>query len=147
MHLDNWPGTRAVSPVVGVVLLVAVTVVLVAVVGVSVFGASDQPQRDVEVQFSVAYDDGTVAITHRGGDSIESSRLTVTGTLGADSNVGRWHNLPAASPTDPNGEVSAGDSVTLGLGGPDVPASYELRVVYSRADSSVVVARDSGPAA
>ena len=39
---DESDGTRAVSPVIGVILMVAITVILAAVIGTFVLGLGDQ---------------------------------------------------------------------------------------------------------
>ena len=73
-------GDRGVSPVIGVILMVAITVILAAVIGSFVLGIGG----DVEAapQASLSYDgDGT--IVHQGGDDLSSVNLSVKG----DSNV------------------------------------------------------------
>lgn len=75
---------RGVSPVLGVILLVAVTVVLAGVVGSALFGtagemSSDRP--DVRLTFDPS-GPGNVTMTHAGGERLESSRVTETDSLG-----------------------------------------------------------------
>jgi len=71
---------RGVSPVIGVILMVAITVILAAVIGAFVLGLGDQvsnsaPQASFEFDFD---DDRNATITHGGGDDIDGSTLTVT---------------------------------------------------------------------
>ena len=78
---------RAVSPVVGTLLLTAVTVVIVAVLlttlgsaslGGAAFGQdSADPTRFVRLSADVS-PDGRVLLTHEGGDPIDVSAVTVT---------------------------------------------------------------------
>ena len=69
---------RAVSPVIGVILMVAITVILAAVIGTFVLGLGDslgdsQPSAQVDAEFS----DGNLTFEHNGGDRIDSGDLTV----------------------------------------------------------------------
>jgi flagellin-like protein len=86
----------AVSPVIGVILMVAITVILAAVIGTFVLGLGDQvsnsaPQASFDFEFSDTGNNGYggsgddyVNITHTGGDTIEASALSVSGD-GANS--------------------------------------------------------------
>ena len=70
----------AVSPVIGVILMVAITVILAAVIATFVLGLGDNlsntaPQANFEFDYDSA---GDVTITHTGGDAIENARLSVT---------------------------------------------------------------------
>ncbi|PSQ66380.1 MAG: type IV pilin [Halobacteriales archaeon SW_9_67_24] len=86
---------RAVSPVIGVVLMIAVVVILAAVVGAfatGVFGGqSDAPQA------AFSYDSGD--LTMDSGENIPSEQLTVT-TDGTEAS-GSWSG---------SGDVTAGDT-------------------------------------
>lgn len=50
LHSDE----RAVSPVIGVILMVAITVILAAVIGAFVLGIGDDVQQDVQAGVSVS---------------------------------------------------------------------------------------------
>ena len=72
--------TRAVSPVIGVVLMIAIAVILAAVVGTVVLAMGNEPVSTPQASFSFEYDgDDTVEITHEGGDSIALGELKVNG--------------------------------------------------------------------
>ena len=85
---------RAVSPVIGVILMVAITVILAAVIGTFVLGLGDQvesaPQASFnfqEVDVTDADNDGTLEVRHRGGDNIDTNTIEarINGqTLGDD---------------------------------------------------------------
>lgn len=64
---------RAVSPVIGVALLIAIAVVLAAVIGVVVLGigtgGADVPQAQLSAQNS----SGTLVITHDGGEALSQN--------------------------------------------------------------------------
>jgi flagellin-like protein len=69
-------NNKAVSPVIGVILMVAITVILAAAIGSSVFGqgtSQPAPQANLNIQaHGVPTDDGvaTIKIEHLGGDPI-----------------------------------------------------------------------------
>ncbi len=83
---------RAVSPVIGVILMVAITVILAAVIGTFVLGLGDQVQSTTP-QASFGFDQGTespgsgipevkeLTVTHETGDTLSESnvRLSVGG--------------------------------------------------------------------
>jgi len=61
---------KAVSPVIGVVLMVAITVILAAAIGSSVFGqgpAESAPQANIDI---IVVDGSTIKLEHLGGDTI-----------------------------------------------------------------------------
>ncbi|WP_255196501.1 type IV pilin [Halorarius litoreus] len=78
----------AVSPVIGVILMVAITVILAAVIGTFVLGLGENVQDSApQANFQFEYvqkqvtaggsmEDG-VSITHTGGEDVEASTVTV----------------------------------------------------------------------
>ena len=102
---------RAVSPVIGVILMVAITVILAAVIATFVLDLGGDQREAPQASFSLS--GGT--ITHEGGDSIPETELTVVGATG-----GTW--------TNPTGDVGAGDSYSGYTGTP-------TRVVWNDPDS------------
>ncbi len=70
---------RAMSPVIGVVLMVAITVVLAGAIGAFVFGLTPTDQSTTPVAnlaFEVT-DDDNVTISHEGGEPIELADTTL----------------------------------------------------------------------
>lgn len=70
---------RAVSPVVGVALLIAITVILAAVIGFVVLDTTDAQNAastDARMDFSGTTSSG-LTIAHAGGDAINKSNLVV----------------------------------------------------------------------
>lgn len=77
----------AVSPVIGVILMVAITVILAAVIGTFVLGLGDKVQTSTP-QAKFTFDGtntsktntpgSTLKIIHDGGDSIQASQLNIT---------------------------------------------------------------------
>jgi flagellin-like protein len=125
----------AVSPVIGVILMVAITVILAAVIGTFVLGLGDQIKTSTpSSSFSVDTADDVVAnstewdnitISHVGGDGIKSSAVNATMTVDYNFADGKdeapEHDLssPNSSKTfdvllkdlDSSDKVSAGDTV------------------------------------
>lgn len=70
---------RGVSPVIGVILMVAITVILAAVIGTFVLGLGDSlnqaPQAQLDAEANASQ---TLVISHNGGDSIPKDDLRVT---------------------------------------------------------------------
>jgi flagellin-like protein len=114
----------AVSPVIGVILMVAITVILAAVIATFVLGLGEQVS-DTAPQASFSFDveessggpdsfgtDGAqnnVTITHGGGASIDAARLSVvngTGSFGFSDTT--------SAPMYSSGDiVSAGDRIVI----------------------------------
>jgi flagellin-like protein len=65
---------RAVSPVIGVILMVAITVILAAVIGTFVLGLGQNVQSTPQASFSFDFNESAqnVNVTHTGGDTLES---------------------------------------------------------------------------
>jgi len=147
----------AVSPVIGVILMVAITVILAAVIASFVLGLGDQAQQTTpQASFAWDYDssegdagsdDGLLTITHDGGDTIQASELYIRGSGYDDGSSfsvtpdrtddGDW---TAAG----NTEIRAGNRLTVAAS-----SSYDLRVVYesTEGDNSATLAKNSGPQA
>jgi flagellin-like protein len=135
----------AVSPVIGVILMVAITVILAAVIASFVLGLGPG-QGDVTptASFSFDYDSSsnTVTITHQSGDAIKVQELYVRGT-DITSGSGTWSGS-ASTTIDGTSAVTAGDSIDVGVGS---GGDYKINVVYQAQDStkSATLASDNGP--
>lgn len=81
---------RAVSKVVGVVLLVAIAVVLAAVATAMAFGLTQEREPAPEVVLDLAYDgDGAVhQFAHDQGERLDGEKLTLRGTADPDGLAG-----------------------------------------------------------
>ena len=138
---------RAVSPVIGVILMVAITVILAAVIGTFVLGLGDQVQTTApNAQFSFDYDSGTspdpsLQVTHDGGDGIDGSELYILGDVEAHDSSGEWSAsgsmVRAGQSITVNQDETSGfswaDSVTISDG--HVEDDTEVRVVWQDSDS------------
>ena len=109
---ELFTDDSAVSPVIGVILMVAITVILAAVIGSFVLNLGGS-LNDTAPQASFGFDynasGSNVTVTHQSGDSIEAARLNVTSSSsgGLGPAVDSW-------PTT----VGAGDSATYDNGAP-----------------------------
>ena len=86
---------EAVSPVIGVILMVAITVILAAVIGAFVFGMGppeQAPQASLRVSDTDTTAD-TVTIVHDGGDAIDLNDIKLIVQVGTSRDV--WD--PAAA--------------------------------------------------
>ena len=70
---------EAVSPVIGVILMVAITVILAAVIAAFVFGMAGNIQKTKVVAASSYHDGSHIVITYQGGqDATQVSQLKVS---------------------------------------------------------------------
>lgn len=125
---------------------VAIATVVAAVVVSFVLGLGSEPVAAPEVAFDFDYDRAArdLTITHRAGDHVAATRLSVEGK-GLDA-TGTWAALGGAAGGDLGDQpaVQAGDTLTVGAR-PD----YELSLVWTAADGSTSQTLDtaSGPEA
>jgi flagellin-like protein len=78
-------NNKAVSPVIGVVLMVAITVILAAAIGSSVFGqgpSESAPQANIDI---IVVDGNTIKFEHLGGDTILLSANNTTKIMFANA--------------------------------------------------------------
>jgi len=159
---------KAVSPVIGVILMVAITVILAAVIGTFVLGLGNQVQQtspNANIAFDYTNDstDGdALQITHETGDTIDASQvnIVVSGATDAASDANSAHNWNEFTGTGAGDsdveEISAGSSITLtesnlgdGSGDPLSLSGASVRVTWSSdsGDSSATLGEWSGPEA
>ena len=101
---------RGISPVIGVILMIAITVVIATATGTLVLQlvddrTSELEAGDVEAEFSVSYGTDTVTVTHAGGDDVPADQLLLDGDVERSQRWGEY------------GDVSPGDSVTVNATG------------------------------
>jgi flagellin-like protein len=72
---------RATSPVVGTVLLIALTVIAAASVGVAVTASTADPPPSAAIETTADPETNEITVTHRGGDTIDVSELSVHITI------------------------------------------------------------------
>jgi flagellin-like protein len=163
----------AVSPVIGVILMVAITVILAAVIASFVLGLGDQASQttpQASMSWDYSGDTYNVTVTHDGGDSIKQVELFVRGdgfndsyrhdgngddslnAGGPDMDGGTSSTTSAEGPGEWPGDTSGekGDDSAVVAGDNaviHVDSDYSLRVVYQAqsGDNSATLAQDEGP--
>lgn len=106
MKLDKLFGDdRGVSPVIGVILMVAITVILAAVIGTFVLGLGDS-LGDSAPQATLQCDNG--ALIHGGGAELNGENLY---TADSDSPIG--------------GNYTAGQEIVASFGDAQAPLTWE----------------------
>jgi len=147
----------AVSPVIGVILMVAITVILAAVIASFVLGLGSQTQTTPNTAFSLDYSDnsalgtydGNLTIVHDSGDPIIDDELYLRGDNFRPASANQsWagyvdeDNATASGQTEGETAVVAGDRADL-----VADSDYEINVVFesTEGDASSTLASDEGP--
>ena len=128
----------AVSPVIGVILMVAITVILAAVIATFVLGLGEQvSQTSPNTSFSFDFEndsaaagsgvgggsDAVVTVTHSGGPNIAAEQLSIAG-----GQTAAWTDAGGFTSGD---EVSAGDSIDV-----DVDLGDRVSVVWENEEGT-----------
>jgi len=129
--LDTPDDERAVSPVIGVILMVAITVILAAVIGTFVLGLGENVESAPQASFDFNNINSTATeIEHRGGDTIDGNEIEI--------------RVNGTAPDNPiiNGSFSAGQSVTIQEGdytdeNPGDPGA-EIRIVTTGERNNII---------
>jgi flagellin-like protein len=138
---ELFTDDSAVSPVIGVILMVAITVILAAVIGSFVLNLGGSlndtaPQASFGFDYNDTANPSTVDITHQSGDTIESERLNVTASGSTSlSSISSW-----------SGTVGAGDSATYQLGTGNW-SGETVRVVWNseNGENSATLSQSTAP--
>jgi len=117
---------RGVSPVIGVILMVAITVILAAVIGTFVLGLGDSLQTTPQLSTSVSdagddyagdtADSTAFVITHNNGDSVDVSDVKI---VVRDDNNAEVATFEADSWTD-TGDGADSETLQATLDGSDL---------------------------
>lgn len=141
---------RGVSEVIAVVLMVAITIVVAALVGGFVFGLDNNSSPSPATTFTISYDEvnDKLTIQHETGDQIFPGELHIRGDCdGCDQSVDQawvdYTNAPASGSIDGKSAVASGDSLTL----TGVNSAYDIVVVWQpeKGDVSAMLESDEGP--
>ncbi|MUV58386.1 type IV pilin [Halogeometricum sp. CBA1124] len=125
----------AVSPVIGVILMVAITVILAAVIGTFVLnlgGSVSQTTPQASFGFDYASDGQSFLVTHETGDTIDLTSATVNVT--GDGYTQTWSG----------NSISAGDSenvTTAYTSG----ATYRVTWVSESGENSATLSESTAP--
>jgi len=147
---------RAVSPVIGVILMVAITVILAAVIGGFVLGLGGNLQQTPQAQLSADVapssagntGDGVLRINHGGGDSLESGSYEVRikrnsgsfvtviedSTTNAGSTDGTDIQVVGGYP----GEFGVGDRITIEETAGTRTGTYTVQIIHTPSEGIVL---------
>ena len=139
----------AVSPVIGVILMVAITVILAAVIAAFVLGLGDSSEVGPSVSFSYDYTgenvagpgDGVLVITVSSGDEFSAENVAFQGEVPQAGD--NWYEHANNPSVGPGSSVTAGDRATL----ENLTDEFELDIVWTSddgSDSSIISTRN-GP--
>ena len=148
---DLLTDDDAVSPVIGVILMVAITVILAAVIAAFVLGLGDTNDVAPNTSFEYDYTDiqasgggtGSLDVRVRSGDTFDSDRITFNGeSLGSDDGAS-WTDTD----NDLSGtasDISSGADVTLSDIGSE---SFLLEITWTSEEggTSSVISTREGP--
>jgi len=118
---------RGVSPVIGVILMVAITVILAAVIGTFVLGLGESLEQAPQAQLDAeATGSQELTISHNGGDTIPEGDIRVT--------------IEGASDETPSGDdFSVGGSLVFGSLGSTVEGSdAQVQVIHEPSESIIL---------
>jgi flagellin-like protein len=110
---------EAVSPVIGVILMVAITVILAAVIAAFVFGMAGNIQKTKVVAATATRADGsTISVTYQGGQDA-NSLISICWTVNGN-NAAMWTNAGNAIKVGNTSTIPAnqvGKDHIIGVGG------------------------------
>jgi len=116
---------RGVSPVIGVILMVAITVILAAVIGTFVLGLGDSLEQAPQAQLDAEINaDDELQITHNGGDALPEGDLDLTINGGA-----------AEGYFTSGSEFTVGQSQDTNIA---VTSTDRIRIIHTPSDSIIL---------
>lgn len=141
-----------VSSVLGVVLMVAVTIILAAVIGTFVLGIGSEltdSSPSASWEFSENVNDSAggqsdVVVLHGGGDDVDPSNLEVTVDGETVYRNGNTVNPSNYTVRDSNFDdpVTTGDRLVINDSGYDLQSGDMVRLIWNNGDSSGILAEE-----
>ncbi len=163
----------AVSPVIGVILMVAITVILAAVIASFVLGLGGNQQATPTASFTFDYtqqgqdsnenadgdnDYNYLSMTHDGGDTIKASELYIRGSGVGNENIDSASDVTADNQWEDGDETwpatatstTKGDESAVAAGDriyTSAQSDYDVRIVWQPGggDTSATLGQDTGP--
>ena len=126
---------RAVSPVIGVILMVAITVILAAVIGTFVLGLGDslgdnQPTAQIDLDTT----SDQIVLEHAGGDRIPSEELEIRVNNKTDTGADITFN----SENEFDQAFSVGDQATASYSsGSGTDTVLRIQIIHTPSDSII----------
>ncbi|ELZ39322.1 flagellin domain-containing protein [Halorubrum saccharovorum DSM 1137] len=151
---------RAVSPVIGVILMVAITVILAAVIGTFVLGLGDQlgdstPQASFDIDGVDTAGNGTIDVSKTGGQDLAFSDLRVVvetngssteydlAEISAEDN---WRTADTAVVNANDTELTVRGGTATGTGYVNIGPGDDITVTIVHKPSGGTVARPTATA-
>ncbi|WP_396611913.1 type IV pilin [Haloferax sp. S1W] len=144
----------AVSPVIGVILMVAITVILAAVIGTFVLGLGDQvSETSPQASFSFDYVDNgtndTLQVTHDSGEAITADSVNLSSSVTfqeytSSGLVDSANDSKTFEVMNVSGDVTAGNSVNV-AGGDFNSATFRIVWTAESGSTSATLQKWSGP--
>ncbi|GAA0665417.1 type IV pilin N-terminal domain-containing protein [Natronoarchaeum mannanilyticum] len=105
---------EAVSPVIGVILMVAITVILAAVIGAFVLDIGGSQEAAPQAQYGWSNSSGDILLDHNGGEDLNNNTLSIqtSGSATAQS-FASGGSFTAGDTMQAATSFKEGDSVTL----------------------------------
>lgn len=136
---------KALSPVIGIVFIIAIILILLSVVGTLVFEINEEVSEAPQVQLSVsdAPDDATSTsgelfiIQHEGGDTISTSSIHLIIRNKNGNDINKDMNFTDFSQTE---RMSVSDSVTIFDANNQITPGTKLniRIIHRPSDSTLL---------
>lgn len=136
---DQIRYDRAVSPVIGVILMVAITVILAAVIGTFVLGiapsddAAPTAQLSLDNESDALGNEHALIIQHGGGDTVNLEEFSV---LVTDSDGQETYNLADVGSVDTSFEPGERETIAHGVFNEGVGENHENAEVLLRHNPS-----------
>jgi len=119
---------KGVSPVIGVILMVAITVILAAVIASFVFSISPPTAKAPNVGLRALGGDKMIIIEHIGGEPLNCNDVTVyvddqkyTGTINCGTDEPDW--------------LTVGERVELANNPADQPGFHKVKIIHNPTNS------------
>jgi len=122
---DLFTDDDAVSPVIGVILMVAITVILAAVIGAFVLDIGGSQEQVPQVQWDMQQDTSnykdagsyqtvpTVTIEHKGGDTVSDERISITVDGDAALSLSNASDVDSSFVFNNGNTLKSGSSTTI----------------------------------
>lgn len=133
MGLYRTENDRGVSPVIGVILMVAVTVLLGAVVGTFVMNMDMPENQPPSASWDISNESSHVLIEHDGGEAATAEEIVavVRYTGGTEERLAFTHGNNAYDEGD---KVTAADTLVLDFSGGSSASQYIDQSSHSASD-------------
>jgi len=128
----NFKNEEAVSPVIGVILMVAITVILAAVIAAFVFGMTGNVQTQKNVAVGLQKDGTQLQVTIQGGAdvaSLQSLKVTIGNSVYYTSSTDTDKEMKSTNLHTETRTFTVGDVFTVGADDTTGPMGTTQRVV------------------